>query len=298
MPIKKSHQKTKAHYLYMTTGLLIQEIAEASRVTRKTISKWIKQEHWDAQKRATYYSSQQEIDHLYEQTMKINEGIYARIDSGCIATRDELERKKVLLALIAGHQKNGAAWRNVAPDHDHNNKHMVDLNALGALERKNLEKRKQAAEEDERKGPGKRFSEEELHDYYTKVAKLSFTADSEAAEVGKDGKPLAEDDPQRMKWEERMRQGKRPFKEDESGKESGEEQSGKECGERNCGSESGKESGSGEEKNSGGKESGERSGDENGGGEKKSGRRSEDGRSNDDLPDGWTWMDMPEDEDV
>jgi hypothetical protein len=265
MPIKKSHQKTKAHYLYMTTGLLIQEIADASRVTRKTISKWIKQEHWDAQKRATYYSSQQEIDHLYEQTMKINEGIYARIDSGCIATKEELERKKLLLALIAGHQKNGAAWRNVAPDHDHNNKHMVDLNALGALERKNLEKRKQAAEEDERLGPGKRFSAEELNEYYIKVANLKFAADSESAEVGKDGKPLAEDDPQRLKWEARMRQGKRPFVDDEE-----------------------------EEKGENGKESEEREDVENGEGE--SGRRSEDGRSNDDLPEGWTWMDMPEDE--
>jgi predicted DNA-binding protein YlxM (UPF0122 family) len=272
MIVRKSPQHAKAFYLYMNTALSQGDIAEAAKVTRKTVWNWIRTEHWAAQKRAAYYSSQQEIDHLYEQTMKINEGIYARIDSGCIATKDELERKKVLLALIAGHQKNGAAWRNVAPDHDHSNQHMVDLNALGALERKNLEKRKQAAEEDARKGPGKRFSEEELNEYYIKVANLKFAADSQAAEVDKEGKPLAEDDPQRLKWEARMREGKRPFVEEEQG-ESGEQKDSSENG----AGESGKENGSGEERSGGG-------------------RRSEDGRSNDDLPEGWTWMDMPEDE--
>ena len=62
-----------------------------------------------------------------------------------------------------------------------------------------------------------------------------------------------------------MRQGKRPFVDDD------EEESGKESGEREDG--------------------------ENGSGEKKTGRRSADGRSNDDLPDGETWMDMPEEDD-
>jgi predicted DNA-binding protein YlxM (UPF0122 family) len=212
MPIRKSPQCAKAFYLYMNTSLSQGEIADAVKVSRKTVWNWIQHQHWAEQKRATYYSSQQEVNHLYQQLEKINANIDSRTESGCIATKEELERKKQLMDLIAGHQKNGAAWRNVAPDYDFNNKHMVDLEALGALERKNLEKRQKAAEEDAKNGPGERFSKEELDDYYSKVAKMSFGADSESAKYDEHGKPLAEDDPQRQKWEDRMRQGKRPFR--------------------------------------------------------------------------------------
>jgi hypothetical protein len=261
MPLTKSPQKAAAQHLYFTTALTQKQIATAVRVTEKTMRTWIKKENWAAQKQALYYSPDQELQQLYEQSRKINERVAERMKEGGIITKEELDLKAKLGALIALFEKNAASWRNIAAEYDFHNPNIIDLSALSALERRNLEKRQQAAEEDARLGPGVRFSEEEMKKYYKTIANLRFDADSSAATVGKDGKPLAEDDPQRLKWEARMRQGKRPFVDDDE------------------------------------EERGDRKDGENGSAEQKSGRRSADGRSNDDLPDGETWMDMPEEED-
>jgi hypothetical protein len=198
------------------------------------------------------------IHQLFGELHKIDEAVNARPDG--IPTKEEADLRTKLVNLIHSLQKNGStSWRNIAAEYDLEHKNIVDLEALGALERKNVEKRKKMAEEDANAEYGKRFDPKELDEYYKLVANLKFGADSESAKFGKDGKPLAEDDPQRLKWEERMRQGKSPFRDGESREDES------------------------------GKESGERRGDE-------SGRRSEDGRSNDDLPEGWTWMDMPEED--
>jgi hypothetical protein len=215
MSIRKSPQHAKAHYLYMNTSLTQEQISKAAAVTRKTVGKWIKKENWAAQKQARYYSPDQEVQQLYEQFRKINERIAKRTEEGGIITKEEVELKAKPGALIALLEKHAGNWRNIAPEYDAHNPNIINLSALSSLEKKNLEKRQQAAEEDARLGPGKRFSEEELNDYYIKIANLKFAADSSASKVGKDGKPLAEDDPQRLKWEERMRQGKRPFVDDD-----------------------------------------------------------------------------------
>jgi predicted XRE-type DNA-binding protein len=251
MPIEKRTQRSKAFHLYMTTNLQQKEIAEAVGVNRRTVGEWVRNYNWATQKRTTYYSPDQILNQLFEELRIIDEHINRRAPELRFATKEENEQRSKLLALISGHMKNCPGnWRNIAPEYDVHNPNIIDLSGISALEKKNLEKRKQAAEEDERLGPGKRFSTEELNEYYIKVANLKFGADSESAKYDKDGQPLAEDDPQRLKWEERMRQGKRPFAEDDEA-ERGEEQTG---------------------------------------------RRSADGRSNDDLPEGETWMDMPEDE--
>jgi hypothetical protein len=263
MPVIKTSQKAHARYLYFNTALLQKQIAAATKVSERTMQRWVATEKWAEQKKAAYYSPNQVQEQVYGELHKIDNIINARGEEA-IPTKEEMDLRTKIVNLINSLQKNGStSWRNIAPEYDFENKDIVDLDALGALERKNLEKRKQAAEEDARKGPGKRFSEEELNEYYIKVANLKFGADSESAKFSKDGKPLTEDDPQRLKWEERMRQGKRPFVDDDEENE--------------------KNGGSGED-------------GENGSGAKKSGRRSEDGRSNDDLPEGETWMDMPEDD--
>jgi transposase-like protein len=260
MPIQKRNQRSKAFHLYMTTHLNHNEIADAVGVNRRTVGNWVRNFNWAAQKRDTHYSPDQILHQLFEELRVIDQNINLREPEKRFATKEENELRTKLLALISGHMKNSPGnWRNIAPEYDVHNPNIIDLSSLSALEKKNIEKRQQAAEEDERLGPGKRFSEEELNDYYIKIANLKFAADSSAAKVGKDGKPLAEDDPQRIKWEDRMRQGKRPFVKDEGQID-----------------ESGK--------------------DESESGEKNSGRRSADGRSNDDLPEGETWMDMPEDD--
>ena len=151
-----------------------------------------KKENWAAQKQALYYSPDQEVQQLYEQSRKINERIAKKMKEGGIITKEELDLKAKLGALIALLEKNAGNWRNIAPEYDFHNPNIIDLSAISALEKKNLEKRQQAAEEDARLGPGKRFSEEELNDYYIKIANLKFAADSSASKVGKDGKPLAE----------------------------------------------------------------------------------------------------------
>jgi hypothetical protein len=269
MSVRRSPKKTKAFYLYMHTSLIQADIAQAVGVTRKTVWKWINTENWAQQKQNTHYSPEQILNQLFEELRVIDQNINLREPNQRFATKEENELRTKLLALISGHMKNSPGnWRNIAPEHEFANPNIIDLSAISALEKKNLEKRQQAAEEDERLGPGKRFSEEELNDYYIKIANLKFAADSSSAKVGKDGKPLAEDDPQRLKWEARMRQGKRPFVDDDV--ENEKEESGNQSREREDG------------------ESGSR--------EKKTGRRSADGRSNDDLPEGETWMDMPEDE--
>jgi hypothetical protein len=214
MAQRKARQRQHARYLYFRTALSQKAIAGAVGVSERSLYSWIRTEKWAEQKEATYYSPEQEIHQLFEQLRKRNEVIALRPDG--IATKEDLDFKAKIAALIAVYLKNGpASWRNIAAEYDLENKDVVDLAALSALERRNLEKRRKIAEEDANAEYGERFDPAYIHKYYMTIARDKFDADTHSATIGKDGKPLPPDDPQRMKWEERIRNGQNPFVDDE-----------------------------------------------------------------------------------
>lgn len=117
MPNIKADQKEKARYLYFNTNKTQRAIAKVLEIAEQTMSIWVREGDWANEKKATYYSPEQEIHHLYEELREINNNILQRDKGKRFATKEELETKTKILALINAQLKNeGAIARNVAPD--------------------------------------------------------------------------------------------------------------------------------------------------------------------------------------
>lgn len=114
MPIKKSTEKDKAHYLYFNTAKTQKEIAEMLDITEQTMSAWVRAGNWAELKKATYYSPEQETHFLYEELREIDNNIRKRPEGERFGTKLELEAKAKILSLITGPLKNtGDKWRNI-----------------------------------------------------------------------------------------------------------------------------------------------------------------------------------------
>ncbi len=114
MPVTKSTEKEKAHYLYFNTAKTQKEIANMLDVTEKTMSGWVTGGNWAELKKATYYSPDQETHFLYEELREIDNNIRKRPEGERFGTKLELEAKAKILSLITGPLKNtGDKWRNI-----------------------------------------------------------------------------------------------------------------------------------------------------------------------------------------
>lgn len=115
MPNVKSEQKEKAHYLYFTSNKTQKHIAHLVQVSEQTMSAWVQEGKWAEEKKKKYHSPEDEIQHLYEQLREINNNISKRKEGERFATKDELETKTKILALITAQLKNQECNnRNVA----------------------------------------------------------------------------------------------------------------------------------------------------------------------------------------
>jgi DNA-directed RNA polymerase specialized sigma subunit len=52
----KAKEMAMAKYLYFKTSKSQKEIANIVKVTEHAMSRWVRKEKWDEQKKATYYS--------------------------------------------------------------------------------------------------------------------------------------------------------------------------------------------------------------------------------------------------
>jgi uncharacterized protein YjcR len=117
MPNFKAEQKEQARYLYFTTNKTQKEIARVTEVSEQTMSAWVREENWAEEKKKKYHSPGEEIHHLYEQLREINNNIDQRKEGERYATKEELDIKAKILALISAQLKNEACNnRNVAPN--------------------------------------------------------------------------------------------------------------------------------------------------------------------------------------
>jgi hypothetical protein len=114
MPKFKNSQKTLARYIYFYTDSTQKDIADAAGVTEKTIRAWIRNGSWAEQKKAAFYSPDQQVQNLYEELRQIDDNIKKRGDGERFGTKEETEARAKLLALIVAHAKNPVDnWRNV-----------------------------------------------------------------------------------------------------------------------------------------------------------------------------------------
>ena len=119
MPIKKSVEKDKAHYLYFNTSKSQKEIADIVEVSERTMCLWVKSGNWAEHKKAMYYSTDQETHFLYEELREIDNNIRKRPQGERFGTKQEIETKTKILNLIMGPLKNTAdKWRNIAHEID------------------------------------------------------------------------------------------------------------------------------------------------------------------------------------
>ena len=120
MPNVKAEQKDQARYLYFTTNKTQKAIARVVDISEQSMSAWVREGNWAEEKKKKYYSPEQEIHHLYEELREINNNIEQRNEGERFATKEELETKAKILALIAAQLKNEATnHRNLAPDFDY-----------------------------------------------------------------------------------------------------------------------------------------------------------------------------------
>ncbi len=114
MPVTKSNEKEKAHYLYFNTAKTQKEIAKLLNISERTMISWVKNGNWADLKKATYYSPEQETHFLYEELREIDNNIRQRKPGERFGTKLELEAKAKILSLITGPLKDTAEkWRNV-----------------------------------------------------------------------------------------------------------------------------------------------------------------------------------------
>ena len=153
----KTTQKAQAKYLYFTTAHTQKVIAHILGINEKTMSQWVRGGNWAALKKAAYHSPEQEVEQLYKELRQINENINKRPIAERFGTKEELEARAKILAIITGPLKNHTdAWRNIAPELDYEPLEMASS------------------------GDGK-FSHDTLRDYYTRVASLLVSVDMGAA---------------------------------------------------------------------------------------------------------------------
>ena len=170
MPEHKTYEKKQAQQLYLRTAYTQKAIAKAVGISENTMTAWVTEGKWADLKKQTYNSPEQEVQQLYEELRIITRKIKKRDPDEQIATKEELDARTKLSALIQGHLKNTTDnWRNVPLD--------IDLETIEKQEA-------QAANPPvvEKIYVEEKFTTERLRDYYNKVANLLVKAD---ASIGK-----------------------------------------------------------------------------------------------------------------
>lgn len=78
MELSRTKKRELAKQIYLRDNLSQKEIAEMVDVSQKSLSKWIKDERWDAEKSAYTITREQQIQRLYSHIATINDNISQR----------------------------------------------------------------------------------------------------------------------------------------------------------------------------------------------------------------------------
>lgn len=116
MPNYKNTKREQARYLYFNTSKTQREIARVLEVTEKTLSTWARRGRWADIKKSTLYSSEQELHNLFEELKQINYNIQQREPGLRYSTKEELDAKAKIIAIITGPLGSTATWRNLPTD--------------------------------------------------------------------------------------------------------------------------------------------------------------------------------------
>ncbi len=78
MELSRQKKRELAKQIYLRDNLSQKEIAEMVDISQKSLSKWIKDERWDAEKSAYTITREQQIQRLYGHISTINDNISQR----------------------------------------------------------------------------------------------------------------------------------------------------------------------------------------------------------------------------
>ena len=119
MALRKNKERARAKFLYFTTSKTQKQIADTVGVSDRVLSRWVVKEKWKQKKQAAMYSPEMEIEHLYSELRELNEAIADRDKGQRVSTKQELETRTKILALLAGPLKDTThTWRNISPEFD------------------------------------------------------------------------------------------------------------------------------------------------------------------------------------
>lgn len=115
----KTDAKEQARELFFTTNLKQKTIAERIGVAERTLSIWVTEGNWKEQKRMHFHAPQVEIHELYEELRAISQNIARRPPEARFPTKEELEARTKLIALINSlSNMSFGQWRNIPDDHE------------------------------------------------------------------------------------------------------------------------------------------------------------------------------------
>ena len=89
--LKTKQKKEWAKLLYKSESMTQKEIAAKVGVSEKTMSHWVKGEHWDALRTAVTITREQQIHSWWQQISEINMRIAKRPEGARIATPQEID---------------------------------------------------------------------------------------------------------------------------------------------------------------------------------------------------------------
>lgn len=112
----KENEKEEARQLYFTTSLSQAEIARRIGVSEKTMSAWAIEGDWRAVKKASFHSPKVEIQRLYEELRVISINISKRKPEERYPTKEELDARTRIIALINALGEVRDQWRNIYQD--------------------------------------------------------------------------------------------------------------------------------------------------------------------------------------
>ena len=76
--LSRAKRRELAKQLYLRDNLTLKEIADMVDVSQKSLSKWVNEEKWDAEKSAYTITREQQIQRLYAHISTINQNISQR----------------------------------------------------------------------------------------------------------------------------------------------------------------------------------------------------------------------------
>jgi transposase-like protein len=114
----KETEKERARELYFNTSWKQCRIAREVGVSEKTISTWVIEGNWKAIKKTAYHSSTVEVQRLYDELRVISVNISKRKPEERFPTKEELDARTRILALINAWDNLKDNWRNIHDDHE------------------------------------------------------------------------------------------------------------------------------------------------------------------------------------